>query len=123
VDAAFMLQERHELGIHAVWAGPREGSLKIVATLAALPDGDVLSVPRLQDMVGLPPGRLIIGLRELGRAGYVRAGKTGGGRAQSTAALTCDGRVALDRARQRRPSRLRHKIRQLPPTTRSLSTA
>jgi hypothetical protein len=26
VDAAFMLQERHELGIHAVWAGLRAGS-------------------------------------------------------------------------------------------------
>ena len=30
--------------------------LKIVATLAALPDGDTLSVPRLQDMIRLPPG-------------------------------------------------------------------
>ncbi len=29
--------------------------LKIVATLAALPDGDTLSFTRLQDMIGLPP--------------------------------------------------------------------
>jgi hypothetical protein len=30
--------------------------LKIVATLAALPDGDALSFTRLQDMIGLTPG-------------------------------------------------------------------
>jgi|GEM_PF-368003 DNA-binding transcriptional ArsR family regulator len=71
--------------------------LKIVATLAALPDGDALSVTRLQDMIRLPPGRLITHLRELGHAGYVRTGMTGGGRAQATAALSRDGRVALDR--------------------------
>jgi hypothetical protein len=44
--------------------------LRIVATLAALPDGDALSVTRLQDMIRLPPGGLITCLRELGRAGY-----------------------------------------------------
>lgn len=43
--------------------------LRIVATLAALPDGDALSVTRLQDMIRLPPGGLITCLRELGRAG------------------------------------------------------
>jgi hypothetical protein len=55
--------------------------LRIVATLAALPDGDALSVTRLQDMIGLTPGSLVTGLRELGDAGYVRTGKTGGGTA------------------------------------------
>jgi DNA-binding transcriptional ArsR family regulator len=39
--------------------------LKIVATLAALPDGDALSFTRLQDMIGLTPGNLIIHLRKL----------------------------------------------------------
>jgi hypothetical protein len=29
--------------------------LRVVATLAALPDGDTLTVTRLQDMIGLPP--------------------------------------------------------------------
>jgi DNA-binding transcriptional ArsR family regulator len=29
--------------------------LRIVATLAALPHGDALTVTRLQDMIGLPP--------------------------------------------------------------------
>jgi DNA-binding PadR family transcriptional regulator len=70
--------------------------LRIVATLAALPDGDALSVTRLQDMIRLPPGSLITCLCELGRAGYLRTGKTGGGGAQTTVALTCDGRAALD---------------------------
>ena len=71
--------------------------LRVVATLAALPDGDALSVTRLQDMIRLPPGNLITCLRELGRAGYVRTGKTGDDRAPATVALTCDGRAALDR--------------------------
>jgi hypothetical protein len=31
--------------------------LRIVAILAALPDGDALSVTRLQDMIRLPPGQ------------------------------------------------------------------
>jgi hypothetical protein len=43
--------------------------LRIVATLAALPDGDTLSVTRLQDMIRLPPGGLITCLRELDRSG------------------------------------------------------
>ena len=71
--------------------------LRIVATLAVLPDGDALSVTRLQDMIRLPPGSLITRLRELDHAGYVRTGKTGDGRAPVTVALTCDGRAALDR--------------------------
>jgi DNA-binding MarR family transcriptional regulator len=71
--------------------------LRIVATLAALPDGDALTVTRLQDMIGLPPGSPIIRLRELGRAGYVRTEMTGGDRAQATVALTRGGRAALDR--------------------------
>jgi DNA-binding MarR family transcriptional regulator len=72
------------------------GRLRVVAILAALPDGDALSVTRLQDMIGLTPGNLIIRLRELDHAGYVRTGQTGCDRAQATAALTRDGRAALD---------------------------
>ena len=75
--------------------------LRIIATLAALPDGDALSLTRLQDLIGLTPGSPITGLRELNHAGYVRTGKTGDARAdaraQTTVALTCDGRAALDR--------------------------
>ena len=70
--------------------------LRIVATLAALPDGDALSVTWLLDMTGLAPGSQITRLRELDHAGYVRTEKTGDDRAQTTVALTCDGRAALD---------------------------
>jgi DNA-binding MarR family transcriptional regulator len=71
--------------------------LRIIATLAALPDGDALSATRLQDLIGLTPDSPITGLRELDHAGYVRTGKTGDDRAQTTVALTGDGRAALDR--------------------------
>jgi DNA-binding MarR family transcriptional regulator len=70
--------------------------LKIVATLAALPDGDTLSFTRLQDMIGLTPGNLIIHLRKLEDAGYVSSEKTRDGSAQkTTVTLTRQGRAAL----------------------------
>jgi len=70
--------------------------LKLVATLAELPDGDALTVTRLQAMTGQPPGWPVIGLPELSRAGYLRTEVTGGG-ARTTVALTRQGRAALDR--------------------------
>jgi len=71
--------------------------LRIVATLAALPDGDNLSFTRLQEMIGLTPGNLITHLRKLEDGGYVDAAKTGNGRASVTSvALTRQGRAALD---------------------------
>jgi len=71
--------------------------LKIVATLAALPDGDALSFTRLQDMIGLTPGNLIIHLRKLEEADYISSEKTGNGSAsKTTVALTSHGRTALD---------------------------
>jgi DNA-binding MarR family transcriptional regulator len=71
--------------------------LRIVATLAALPDGDALSFTRLQDMIGLTPGNLITHLRKLEDAGYVDTEKTGNGTAsRTTIALTNQGRAALD---------------------------
>jgi DNA-binding MarR family transcriptional regulator len=70
--------------------------LKIVATLAALPDGDALSFTRLQDMLELTPGNLIIQLRKLEEAGYISSKKTRNGSAQkTTVALTSHGRQAL----------------------------
>ena len=71
--------------------------LRIVATLAALPDGDALSVTRLQDLIGLTPDRPIAGLRELGQAGYVRTERVGGDSARTAVALTGEGRAALER--------------------------
>jgi DNA-binding MarR family transcriptional regulator len=71
--------------------------LKIVATLAALPDGDALSFTGLQDMIGLTPGNLIIHLRKLEEAGYLTSVKTKNGTApKTTVALTQHGRAALD---------------------------
>ena len=71
--------------------------LKIVATLAALPHGDTLSFTRLQDMIGLTPGNLIIHLRKLEEAGYLSSEKTRNGTApKTTVVLTSHGRAALD---------------------------
>jgi Domain of unknown function (DUF1707) len=71
--------------------------LRIVATLAAMPHGDTMSLSRLQTMTGLPPGGPVIGLRELGRAGYLRMDMTGGDNPQATVGLTGRGRAALVR--------------------------
>jgi DNA-binding transcriptional ArsR family regulator len=70
--------------------------LKIVATLAALPDGDALSFTRLQNMIGLTPGNLIIHLRKLEEAGYLSSEKTKNGTTPTTTVtLTRQGRTAL----------------------------
>ena len=71
--------------------------LRIVATLAALPDRASLSFTRLQDMLELTPGNLITHLRKLEDAGYLASETTGNGRASRTSiALTRQGRTALD---------------------------
>ncbi len=71
--------------------------LRIVATLAALPDGDTLSFPRLQDIIGLTAGNLITHLRKLEDADYLRTEKTGnGGASRTTVMLTHRGREAFD---------------------------
>ncbi len=44
--------------------------LRIVVTLAALREGDALSLTRLQNLIGLTPGNLITHLRKLEDAGY-----------------------------------------------------
>lgn len=63
-----------------------------MATLAALPDGEVLSFTRLRTMTGLTPGNLITHLRKLEEAGYLDAEKTGQGPAsRTTVALTLPG--------------------------------
>jgi hypothetical protein len=66
--------------------------LRLMVTLATLPDGDTLSFTRLQDMIGLTPGNLITHLRKLEDARYVQTEKTGSGvNALTTVALTHDG--------------------------------
>jgi DNA-binding MarR family transcriptional regulator len=72
--------------------------LRLMVTLASLPDGDALSFTRLQDILGLTPGNLVTHLRKLEDAGYVQTEKTGGGAsALTTVALTLEGRGALQR--------------------------
>ena len=68
--------------------------LRLVVTLAALPEGDNLSFTRLQDIIGLTPGNLITHLRKLADAGYVQMVKTAEG---TSVSLTQDGRAALQR--------------------------
>ena len=71
--------------------------LQIVATLAALPEGDALSFTTLQEMIGLTPGNLITHLRKLEDADYLNTDKTGNGPASRTSvALTHRGRAALE---------------------------
>ncbi|HVS84102.1 MAG TPA: transcriptional regulator [Gaiellaceae bacterium] len=71
--------------------------LRIVATLAALPDDESLSFTRLQQLIGLTPGNLITHLRKLQEAGYLETDKTGNGQAsRTTVALTREGRTALE---------------------------
>jgi DNA-binding MarR family transcriptional regulator len=71
--------------------------LRILATLAALHEGDTLSFTRLQEMIELTPGNLISHLRKLEDADYVTTDKTGAGVASRTSvALTPRGRLALD---------------------------
>jgi DNA-binding MarR family transcriptional regulator len=71
--------------------------LQIMATLAALPDGDAMSFTRLRDMIELTPGNLITHLRKLEDAGYLASTKTGSGPSSRTSlTLTPPGRAALD---------------------------
>ncbi len=83
-------------GLDPVIHGPAR--LRIMVTLATLPEGDDLSFSRLQDLLGLTPGNLITHLRKLEDAGYVITVKSGAGvNARTSVSLTYDGRVALDR--------------------------
>ena len=70
--------------------------LRIMVSLATLPEGDDLSFTRLQDLIGLTPGNLITHLRKLDDAGYVQMNKSGSGvNAVTAVSLTAGGRAAL----------------------------
>lgn len=74
-----------------------QARLRILATLAALPEGVALSFTRLQDMLELTPGNLITHLRKLEDVGYLTSKKTGNGTASRTSiGLTGRGRAALE---------------------------
>ena len=71
--------------------------LRIMATIASLPEGDELSFSRLQGLIGLTSGNLITHLRKLHEAGYVETRKSGSGAASlTTVRMTARGREALD---------------------------
>ena len=70
--------------------------LRIMVTLATLPEGDDLSFTRLQDVIGLTPGNLITHLRKLEDAQYVTTVKSGRGvTARTSISITRQGRSAL----------------------------
>ncbi|MEJ5912981.1 transcriptional regulator [Pseudokineococcus sp. 1T1Z-3] len=70
--------------------------LRLVASLAALEDGDRISFPRLQKLQDLTAGNLGAHLRKLEDAGYVDVEKTHRGRTPVTyVCLSPRGRQAL----------------------------
>lgn len=66
--------------------------LRVMVTLAALPEGTTLSFARLQSLLDLTAGNLITHLRRLEEAGYVVSHKAG---RRTTIALTPAGRAAF----------------------------
>lgn len=71
--------------------------LKVTATLAALPEGDRISFPRLQKLLGMTAGNLSVHVRKLEEARYVDVVKTHEGRTPATyLSLTRVGRRALE---------------------------
>ena len=71
-----------------------------MVSLAALADGDRLSFPRLQHLLGLTAGNLITHLRRLEDSGYVTIVKSTDSTARTSVNLTLTGRAALTRYRE-----------------------
>lgn len=73
-----------------------EARLRVVSTLAALGQGDQISFPRLQKLLGMTAGNLSTHNRKLEEAGYLHLTKTIEGRQPVTyLALTDQGRAAF----------------------------
>ena len=74
-----------------------QARLRIVATLAALPEGDQVTFPRLRETLGMTAGNLSTHLTRLEAAGYVDQDKTFEGRTPATyLSLTRRGRRAFE---------------------------
>lgn len=74
-----------------------QARLRVVSTLATLGDGDRITFPRLQDILGMTAGNLSVHLRKLEDAGYVEVTKTHQGRTPATLVrLTRRGRLAFE---------------------------
>lgn len=74
-----------------------QARLRIMATLAGLPQGDEMVFPRLREMLGMTAGNLSTHLSRLEQAGYVSQSKAFAGRTPATyLALTSRGRAAFE---------------------------
>ncbi len=79
-----------------------QARLRVVATLAALGEGDRIAFPRLRRLLDMTAGNLSTHLRRLEEADYVNITKTYEGRSPATyVALTPTGRLAFDRYSRR----------------------
>jgi DNA-binding transcriptional ArsR family regulator len=74
-----------------------QARLRVVAALSTLGEGDRLSFPRLQEILGMTAGNLSVHLRKLEDAGYVDVTKTHHGRTPATLLrLNRRGRLAFE---------------------------
>ncbi len=74
-----------------------QARLRVMTTLAALPDSDRITFPRLQQLLEMTAGNLSTHLRKIEEAGYVEVTKTHSGRTPVTyVSLTRAGRRAYE---------------------------
>jgi DNA-binding MarR family transcriptional regulator len=74
-----------------------QARLRVMATLAAIREGDRLVFPRVQQLLGMTAGNLSTHLRKLEEAGYVEISKTHERRTPVTyLSLTRSGRRAFE---------------------------
>jgi DNA-binding transcriptional ArsR family regulator len=74
-----------------------QARLRVVAALSVLRDGDRITFPRLQELLGMTAGNLSVHLRKLEDAEYVDVTKTHQGRTPTTLlCLSRRGRLAFD---------------------------
>ncbi|RZQ60470.1 transcriptional regulator [Amycolatopsis suaedae] len=74
-----------------------QARLRVTVALSALPEGDSISFPRLQQLLDMTAGNLSTHLRKLEDAGYVAVTKTHERRTPVTyLELTAKGRLAFD---------------------------
>ena len=74
-----------------------QARLRVVAALSTLPEGDRITFPRVQEILGMTPGNLSVHLRKLEDAGYIEVTKTHHGRTPATLLrLSRRGRLAFE---------------------------
>lgn len=74
-----------------------QARLRVVAALSALPEGDRITFPRLQEILRMTAGNLSVHLRKLEDAGYIEVTKTHHGRTPATLLrLSRRGRLAFE---------------------------